>query len=95
MFARIYRPSKPAVSSGKARTRHWIVEFEPEQRPEPDPLIGWIGSGDTRRQLRLRFPSREAAVAYCERRRIPYAVEEPKERAFRPKSYAENFLRPR
>ena len=95
MPARVYRPSKTAVSSGRAKTRYWIVEFEPERRPEADPLVGWVGSGDTRRQLQLRFATREAAIAYCERHGIPHSVEEPRERAFRPKSYADNFTRPR
>lgn len=90
---RIYRPAKSALSSGKARTRFWLVEFEPGERREADRLVGWVGSGDTRQQLRLRFPTREAAIAWCERHRLTYVVEEPEEPALRPRSYAENFLR--
>src|SRR4051812_30499684 len=29
MLARIYKPAKTAMQSGKARTREWVLEFEP------------------------------------------------------------------
>ena len=91
--ARIYQPAKPASSSGRARTKHWILEMEPAERQVPDPLMGWVGSGNTERQVWLRFPSREAAVAYAERHGIEYRVYEPHKRIVRPKSYADNFIR--
>jgi hypothetical protein len=93
MLARIYRPAKPAGSSGRAKSRTWILEFEPAAAKRPDRLVGWVGSGDTVQQLRLRFSTREAAEEYCRRHGIPFEVEEPHEYAFRPKSYAENFIR--
>lgn len=93
--ARIYRPAKSAGSSGRAKTRFWVVEFEPRDRWEADRLVGWVGSSDTLQQLRLRFATREAAIRWCERHRIAYTVEEPEEPAFVPRSYAENFLRRR
>ena len=31
MLARIYRPAKSAMQSGQAKTREWLLEFEPEQ----------------------------------------------------------------
>lgn len=91
--ARIYQPAKPATQSGRFKTRFWLVEMEPTSRKEPDRLIGWVGSDDTEQQLQLRFPSREAAIAYCERRGISFSVYEPRQRVVRPKSYAENFIR--
>ncbi len=91
--ARIYQPAKPAPQSGRFKTRFWLVEMEPASRKEADRLIGWVGSDDTEQQIQLRFPSREAAIAYCERRGIPYDVYEPHPRIVRPKSYAENFIR--
>lgn len=91
MAARIYKPAKTAMQSGRANTREWVLEFEPAQRKSPDPLMGWVGSGDTPQQVRLSFATKEEAVAYCKRRRIDHEVYEPKERAVRPKSYASNF----
>ena len=93
MDARIYQPAKPATQSGRFKTRHWVVEHEPKSRQEADRLIGWIGSDDTENQVRLQFPSREAAIAYCEKHGLTYSVSEPQARVVRPKSYADNFLR--
>ena len=88
---RIYQPSKSAMQSGRANTRHWLLEFAPSEPKRPDELMGWIGSGDTRRQVRLRFDSRDEAVAYAERNGLAYVVEEPQVRQVRPKSYADKF----
>ena len=30
MAVRIYRPAKTAMQSGEARTKDWVLEFEPE-----------------------------------------------------------------
>lgn len=91
--ARIYQPPKPATQSGRFKSKFWIVEHEPRTRAEPDRLIGWIGSDDTDKQVILRFPTREAAVAYCRRNGLSYTVIEPHHRVVRPKSYADNFIR--
>src|SRR5215468_3101255 len=53
--ARIYKPAKTAMQSGTAKTREWVLEFEPEQPREIEPLMGWTSSGDMRQQVRLRF----------------------------------------
>ena len=91
MDARIYQPAKPAPQSGRLKTKFWIVEHEPAARQEPDSLIGWVGSGDTENQVILRFPTREAAIAYCRKNGLSYTISEPRARVVRPKSYAENF----
>jgi hypothetical protein len=91
MDARIYQPAKPAPQSGRLKTKSWIVEHEPGARQEPDPLIGWVGSGDTESQVILRFPTKEAAIAYCQKNGLTYTISEPHARVVRPKSYAENF----
>ena len=91
MTARIYKPSKTAMQSGHANTKAWALDFEPEQPREIEPLMGWTSSGDMRQQLRLRFPSKEEAVAYCERHGIPYQVFEAKPAARRIAAYADNF----
>jgi hypothetical protein len=91
--ARIYRPARTPVQSGRAKTHAWVVEPEPLSRSAADRLIGWLGSDDTRQQLWLKFPTKEAAIAYCERRGLSFSVTEPNERTVRPKSYAENFTR--
>jgi hypothetical protein len=91
MQARIFRPAKTAMQSGRAGTEKWVLEFAPAARREADPLMGWTSSDDTRRQLRLRFDTQEEAIAYAEREGIPYLLEAPQERKLQPKAYADNF----
>ncbi len=89
--ARIYQPPKTAMQSGQASTHDWVLEFEPAEPPHHDPLMGWISSADTETQLRLRFPTREATMAYAARHALAYDLELPARPRFRPKVYAENF----
>ena len=72
--ALIYRPAKSAMTSGRAGTRRWILEFEPQSAPFIEPLMGWTGSTDPMAQMRLSFPTREAAVAYAQRQGLDYEV---------------------
>jgi hypothetical protein len=91
MTARIFKPAKNAMQSGTAKTKEWQLDYEPEQPRVVEPLMGWTSSGDMKQQLTLRFDTREEAVAYCERKGIPYQVIEPSEPARRPAAYADNF----
>jgi hypothetical protein len=69
-----YKPAKSAMTSGRAGTKRWLLEFEPQSPPFVEPLMGWTGSVDPMAHLRLTFPSREAAVAYTERQGLAYEV---------------------
>lgn len=93
MRARIYKPAKTAMQSGTAKTRDWILEFAPDSPRDVDPLMGWTGSSDMASQVRLRFESKEAALAYAEDHGLDATVQEPKPRKanIRPRGYAENF----
>ena len=88
---RIYRQAKTATQSGRANTRRWVVEFEPETRREVEPLMGWTSSADTKDQVRLWFGSEAEAVAYAKMNGFMYTLEKPRERKVRPKGYADNF----
>ena len=91
MTARIYKPSKTAMQSGLANTKAWVLDFEPEQPREVEPLMGWTSSGDMRQQVRLRFASKQEAMAYCERDGIACQVFEAKPPSRRTIAYADNF----
>ncbi|MGH6861566.1 MAG: ETC complex I subunit [Phyllobacterium sp.] len=91
MAARIYRPAKTAMQSGKAKSDSWMLEFEPEQPRKVEPLMGYTSSGDMKSQIRLSFETREEAVAYAQKNGIAYSVQEPKETRRRVVSYSENF----
>jgi ETC complex I subunit conserved region len=91
MVARIYKPARTAMQSGTAKTREWVLDYEPEQPREIEPLMGWTSSGDMRSQVRLRFATAEEAIAYAKRNGIAYQVFEAKTSARRPIAYADNF----
>jgi hypothetical protein len=91
MTARIYKPAKTAMQSGQANTKAWALDFEPEEPRQVEPLMGWTSSGDMRQQVRLRFASKDEAIAYCERHGIAYQVFEASTPQRRVIAYADNF----
>ncbi|MET3667504.1 ETC complex I subunit [Caulobacter sp. 1776] len=91
MLARIYRPAKNAMQSGKAKTKDWVLEFEPASARKPDPLMGWTQSSDMNGQIRLTFETRDEAVAYAQRHEIAFQLFETKAPKRIIKAYADNF----
>jgi len=90
--ARIYRPAKTAMQSGKARTRQWILEFCPKSASSfIDTLTGWRGSRDTLHQLRLTFLSLKSAMDYAKEKNLVVQVETAHSPRAIPKNYANNF----
>jgi hypothetical protein len=91
MTARIYKPARTAMQSGTAKTKEWVLDYEPEQPRAVEPLMGWTSSGDMKQQLRLEFDTKEEAIAYCERNGIAYEAFESKPSARLRISYSDNF----
>lgn len=93
MTARIYRPAKSAMSSGMGKTHDWVLEHVNDAGREVDPLMGWTSSSDTQAQVRLQFPTKEAALEYAQEHGIEAVVQEPKTRKpnVRPGGYGDNF----
>lgn len=79
------------MQSGRAKTLEWVMVYEPNARQTADPVIGWVGSGDTKRQVRLTFETKDEAIAYARKKGYTYTVREAKERRIKPKAYADNF----
>jgi hypothetical protein len=88
--ARIFKPAKNAMQSG-ARTRRWVLAYEPASRRQPDPLMGWSSAEDTLNEVWLRFGTMEEAVAFAKKHGLDYTVVPPQESTEKPKSYADNF----
>jgi len=80
MLARIYRPAKNAMQSGRANAQKWVLDYAPHRAQHHDALMGWVGSDDTCRQIRLKFPDKDAAVAYARKAGIDFEVFAPHER---------------
>ena len=91
MPARIYQRYRNAMQSGKARTDEWVLEFESRRPKRPDPLTGWSGGAETQEQVKLTFPSVEAAQAYAERNDVDYHLVPPALPKLKLQSYADNF----
>ena len=88
---RIYQPAKTATQSGHAKSRIWLLEYVPETAKRIDNVMGWIGSGDMRGQIKLKFSSKEEAIAYAKRNKINFSIKDPNKRRHQPKSYSDNF----
>ncbi len=93
MTARIFRPAPSPTQSAPELSKPWLLIFERESPREIEPLMGWTSSSDMKAQIKLRFATKEEAIAYAEREGLPYRVEAPKpENASRRiASYADNF----
>jgi len=91
MFARIYKPAKTAMQSARAKTKEWVLEYEPATPQEIEPLMGWTSSDDMLSQVRLSFETKEEAIDYAQKNGIPFRIFEPHPRAFIKKAYADNF----
>ena len=91
MIARIYRPAPNAMQSGKGKSRHWVLVYEPASPREIDPLMGYTSSGDTRQQVRLSFETQEEAEAYAQKNGIAYVVQPAHDATPKRVSYPDNF----
>jgi hypothetical protein len=91
MVARIFKPARNAMQSGKAKTDFWMLTYEPESPITVEPLMGYNSSGDMKRQIKLSFETKEEAVAYAEKNGIPYQVLEPHLDTRKKISYSDNF----
>jgi hypothetical protein len=73
--ARIYKPSRSAMTSGRARNKGWRLVFERRSPPFVEPLMGYTGSRETLTQVELEFPTLESAIRYAERQGFAYVVQ--------------------
>ncbi|KAG8166994.1 hypothetical protein KVR01_002683 [Diaporthe batatas] len=91
---RIYKQAKPATQSGDWQTKKWRMDWDvlPKGHRWENPLMGWQSSGDYMQGTHLNFKSKEDAVHFAEKQGYEYFVQEPNERKFTPKAYANNFL---
>ncbi len=91
MTARIYKPAKTAMSSGKAKTQKWVLDYAPDSARRIEPLMGYTSSADMASQIRMTFDSRQDAIDYAKRHKIAYQVMEPETMRRRPMAYSDNF----
>tara|TARA_Y100000590_G_scaffold8942_1_gene11101 strand:- start:1525 stop:1812 length:288 start_codon:yes stop_codon:yes gene_type:complete len=90
--AKIYKPTKTAMQSGKRNTKNWQLKFD-TLNTGINPLMGWETSKDTMSEVKLEFSSKEQAINYAKKNNIDYYVVEPQKSKIIKKSYADNFLK--
>ena len=90
--AKIYKPAKTAMQSGKRNTKNWFLEFNTLDTGI-NPLMGWETSKDTMSEVKLEFSTKDQAINYAKNNNIDYYVIEPQKRKIIKKSYADNFLK--
>nr|WP_246209896.1 NADH dehydrogenase ubiquinone Fe-S protein 4 [Wolbachia endosymbiont of Atemnus politus] len=61
---KIYKPTKTATQSGLGNTRFWYLKTEPDSY-YIEPLMGWAGSKNPKKQVVLKFDSLEKAISYA------------------------------
>ncbi|CAD6186131.1 unnamed protein product [Caenorhabditis auriculariae] len=90
--ARIFKPAKEATQTPWGNTLAWRIELDNRQRWE-NPLMGWSSTGDplSNISMNMKFASKEDAVAFCEKNRWDYDIEEPNARQIKPKNYGQNY----
>jgi hypothetical protein len=91
MKAKIYKPSKTAMQSGRSKYNKWVLKFSDKKNQLKDTMMGWNGGSSTVSQIELKFSSKEEAVNYAKKNSIDYEVLETSERKVINKSYADNF----
>ncbi len=79
------------MQSGRGKSQQWVLEYPRSASVAPESLMGWQSSSDTQRQIRMRFSSKEDAIAYAEKQNISFELQEPNKRNLRLKTYADNF----
>jgi hypothetical protein len=89
--ARIFQRPKNSTQSGRARTDEWVLEHLSREPTPVDPMTGWNGLADTQAQVRLTFPSLDAAKAYADRKGISYHVVPAPQPRLKLQAYADNF----
>ena len=90
--AKIYKPAKTAMQSGKRNTKNWLLEFD-TLNTGINPLMGWETSKDTMSEVKLQFSTKEQAINYAKKNNIIYYIVEPKEHKIIKKSYSDNFFK--
>ena len=89
--AKIYKPSKTAMQSGKKNSKKWLLEFDTLDN-DINHLMGWESSKDTMSEVKLKFSTKEQAINFAKKNNVDYYIIEPKQRKLIKKSYTDNFL---
>ena len=64
--ARIYKPTRSVMQSGRRNSKDWLLEFD-TRNTGINPLMGWESSRDTMSEVKLKFSTKEQAISYAKK----------------------------
>ena len=79
--AKIYKPTKSAMQSGKGKSKNWVLKFETKDNRFIS-FMGWESGDDTLKEVILEFSTKEKAIDYAKKNNIVYELIEPKKHDF-------------
>ncbi len=90
----IYRPAKTATQSGDWHAHMWLLDWDVLGKGHrwENPLMGWQSSADFQQSERIAFRTKDEAINFANKQGYEYFVQEPNERKFIPKAYANQFV---
>jgi len=59
--AKIYKPTRTVMQSGKRNEKSWLLEFD-TLNTGISPLMGWESSNDTMSEVKLKFSTKDQAI---------------------------------
>ena len=87
----VYKPQKSPTQSGLKRSTCWVLESFNKPDFETDLLTGWKGKNNNDFYIKLKFNSKEEAIAYAAKNNFHAKVIDDKDKIMKIKSYADNF----
>lgn len=75
--ARIWKPARSAMTSGRARENVWKLQIERASPPWTEPLMGWTADDDAAHLVEIEFPNLDAAIRHAKRLGVAYEVRLP------------------
>ena len=79
------------MQSGRAGLDEWLMEYELETPRVPEDKMGWVSADDTLSPMKIKFASKESAIAFAEKEGLEYSVDEAHMRKVKPRNYVDNF----
>jgi hypothetical protein len=68
MRAKIFKPSKSAMQSGRSKNKIWKLILEDGSNQSKDPLIGYFGGSSTSSQINLFFSNQRRCNRLCKKK---------------------------
>lgn len=82
------------MQAGRFHAQDWLIEFEPQCKPDVEPLMGWTETADPfNSAAELRFADMKSAIAFAARQGWQISVHRPEERKIVRQSYTEQIRR--